>query len=157
MVRNILVYPDAFLSRRAAPVVQIDERVRELIKDMFDTMYRSEGIGLAAPQIGVDKRIIVLDVSPSDESGVPMALVNPEIIGSDGPTIAVTEGCLSVPGVCGEVARPETVIVCGLNEKGEPVTLRADGILGRAVQHEIDHLDGILFIDRMPPSSATRK
>jgi len=122
---------------------------------MFDTMYESEGIGLAATQIGVDKRVIVLDVSPSDESGVPMALVNPEIVGSDGTTIAAMEGCLSVPGVSGEIIRSETVIVRGLNENGEPVMLHASGILGRALQHEIDHLDGVLFIDRITSSPAT--
>jgi len=155
MVRNILVYPDSFLSRRAAPVSKIDEQLRKLIKDMFETMYESEGIGLAATQVGVDKRVIVLDVSSSDESGAPMALINPEIVGSEGAATVVMEGCLSVPGVRGEVIRPETVLVHGLNEDGEPVMLRADGILARALQHEIDHLDGVLFIDRIPPSSAT--
>ncbi|MCL2103025.1 MAG: peptide deformylase [Syntrophorhabdaceae bacterium] len=136
---------------------KIDDRIKELIKDMFDTMYESAGIGLAATQIGVDKRVIVLDTSPSEEGGTPMALVNPEIVGSDGPTVTVAEGCLSVPGVCGEVSRPETVIVNGLNEKGEPVTLCASGILARALQHEIDHLDGVLFIDRIPPVRATEE
>jgi peptide deformylase len=149
MVRNILVYPDPFLARKAAPVTKIDERLRDLIRDMFDTMYESEGIGLAATQVGVDRRVIVVDVSPSDESGAPMALVNPEIVGSEGDTAVAMEGCLSVPGVRGEVARPETVVVCGLNEQGEPVTLRAGGLLGRALQHEIDHLDGILFVDHI--------
>ena len=155
MVRNILVYPDSFLSRRAAPVLKIDEPLKRLIKDMFETMYEYEGIGLAATQVGVDKRVIVLDVSSSDESCAPMALVNPEIVGSEGSATAVMEGCLSVPGARGEVIRPETVLVRGLNEDGEPVMLRADGILARALQHEIDHLDGVLFIDRIPPSSAT--
>ncbi|MCL1926350.1 MAG: peptide deformylase [Syntrophorhabdaceae bacterium] len=155
MVRDILAYPDSFLSKRAAPVSKIDEQLKKLIRDMFDTMYESEGIGLAATQVGVDKRVIVLDVSPSDESGVPIALVNPEIVGCDGPDIAANEGCLSVPGVTGEVVRPEAVLVQGMNENGEPVMLRAGGILGRAIQHEIDHLDGVLFIDRIQPSSAT--
>ena len=81
MVRNILVYPDPFLARKAAPVTKVDERLRELVRDMFDTMYESEGIGLAATQVGVDQRVIVVDVSPADETGEPMALVNPEIIG----------------------------------------------------------------------------
>ena len=157
MIRHILVYPDPFLSGKADPVSKIDDRIKELIQDMFDTMYESEGIGLAAPQIGVGKRIIVLDVSPSEEGAVPMALVNPEIVGSDGPTVTIAEGCLSVPGVCGDVSRPETVIVNGMNEKGEPVTLIASGILGRALQHEIDHLDGVLFIERIPPAPATEE
>ena len=150
MVRNILVYPDPFLSRTASRVAKVDERVKELIQDMFETMYESDGIGLAATQVGVGKRIIVLDVSPADETAAPIALVNPEIIGREGPVAVCMEGCLSVPGVQGEVARSEGVVVSGLDGNGEPVTLRAGGILARALQHEIDHLDGILFIDRIP-------
>ena len=150
MVREILVYPDPFLARKAAPVTEVDERMRELIRDMFDTMYESEGIGLAATQVGVGKRVIVLDVSPADETGAPMALVNPEIVSRKGSVTGV-EGCLSVPGVQGEVCRAETVVVRGMDEQGEPVRIRAAGILSRALQHEIDHLDGILFIERASP------
>jgi len=150
MVRNILVYPDPFLARKAAPVVKVDERVKELIRDMFDTMYESDGVGLAATQVGVGKRVIVIDVSPADETAVPIALVNPEIIGREGEMTVCMEGCLSVPGVQGEVARSEGVVVQGLDGNGEPVTLRAGGILARCLQHEIDHLDGVLFIDRIP-------
>jgi peptide deformylase len=143
------------LSRKADPVSKVDEQIQRLIKDMFETMYVHEGIGLAATQIGVNKRVIVLDVSASQpQDSVPVALVNPEIVGSDGATVVAAEGCLSVPGVCGEVSRPETVIVNGLNEKGEPVTLCVGGIMARALQHEIDHLDGVLFIDRIPASPA---
>ncbi|MEW6719914.1 MAG: peptide deformylase [Thermodesulfobacteriota bacterium] len=150
MVRDILVYPDPFLARKAAPVTKIDERVRDLIKDLFETMYGSDGIGLAATQVGVGKRVIVVDVSPADEAAAPLAIVNPEIVGQDGPIVSCMEGCLSVPGVQGEVPRPETVIVRGLSGEGEPLHIQASGILGRAIQHEIDHLDGILFIDRIP-------
>jgi len=150
MVRDILVYPDPFLSRKAAPVAKFDDRVRELIRDMFETMYKFDGIGLAATQVGVGKRVIVVDVSPADETAAPLALVNPEILGREGEMISCMEGCLSVPGVQGEVLRPETVVVAGIDEKGDPVRVRASGILARAVQHEIDHLDGILFIDRIP-------
>jgi peptide deformylase len=157
MVRDILVYPDPFLSRKAVPVKKVDERVQELIRDLFDTMYESDGIGLAATQVGVDRRVIVLDVSPTDETGVPIALVNPEILGVEGPITACVEGCLSVPGVRAEVLRPETVVVRGLDGQGEPVTLRTGGILARALQHEIDHLDGVLFIDRIPSSPASSK
>jgi peptide deformylase len=128
----------------------VDERVKELIRDMFDTMYESDGVGLAATQVGVGKRVIVIDVSPADETAVPVALVNPEIIGREGEMTVCMEGCLSVPGVQGEVARSEGVVVQGLDENGEPVTLRAGGILARCLQHEIDHLDGVLFIDRIP-------
>lgn len=153
MRREILVYPDPFLARKAAPVARVDDRLRSLIRDMFETMYGAEGIGLAAPQVGVGKRIIVVDVSPVDKAVAPVALVNPEIVERKGSAAGV-EGCLSVPGVQGEVVRAETVEVRGLDEQGKPLRIRAAGILSRALQHEIDHLDGILFIDRVS-STAT--
>ncbi|HEX9206336.1 MAG TPA: peptide deformylase [Candidatus Deferrimicrobiaceae bacterium] len=153
MRRNILVYPDPFLARKAAPVSAVDDRVRTLIGDMFETMYAAEGVGLAAPQVGVGKRVIVLDVSPVDETVPPMAIVNPEIVERKG-SVAGEEGCLSVPGVQGEVCRAETVVVRGLDPEGKPVHLSAAGILSRALQHEIDHLDGVLFIDRISSAAA---
>jgi peptide deformylase len=153
MRRDILVYPDPFLARKAAPVSVVDDRVRVLIRDMFETMYGAEGIGLAAPQVGVGKRVIVVDVSPVDETIAPVAVVNPEIVERTGSVMGV-EGCLSVPGIQGEVRRAETVVVRGRDEQGKAVRIRADGILARALQHEIDHLDGILFIDRIPSSEA---
>jgi peptide deformylase len=156
MRRNILVYPDPFLARKAAPVAAVDDRVRALIRDMFETMHAAEGVGLAAPQVGVGKRVIVVDVTPVDETIAPMALVNPEILDRKG-TVLGEEGCLSVPGVQGEVPRAETVVVRGLDEQGNPVHLQAEGILSRALQHEIDHLDGVLFIDRIPSAAATAK
>jgi len=156
MRRNILVYPDPFLARKAAPVTAVDDRVRTLIRDMFETMYAAEGVGLAAPQVGVGKRVIVVDVTPVDETIAPMALVNPEIVDRKGSVLG-EEGCLSVPGVQGEVPRAETVVVRGLDEQGNPVHLQAEGILSRALQHEIDHLDGVLFIDRIPSAAATAK
>ncbi len=156
MLRDILVYPDPFLSRRAAPVTKVDDRVRELVRDMFETMYAAEGIGLAATQVGVARRVIVVDVSPVDETAAPLALVNPEIVGREGAVALCVEGCLSVPGVQGEVPRVETVVVRGMNPQGEAVEVRAGGILSRALQHEIDHLDGVLFIDRIS-SAATVK
>jgi peptide deformylase len=115
---------------------------------MFETMYASNGIGLAAPQIGVGKRVIVVDVSPVDEEAVPIALVNPEIAGKQG-WVEGMEGCLSIPGVEGQVMRHESVVVRGRNESGAPVTVEARGLLARALQHEIDHLEGVLFIDRL--------
>jgi peptide deformylase len=157
MRRDILVYPDPFLARKAAAVTAVDDPVRDLIRDMFETMYESEGIGLAAPQVGVGKRVIVVDVSPVDEGVVPMAIVNPEIVGREGETVLGVEGCLSIPGVQGEVPRPEVVVVRGLDVRGDPVRVRADGILSRALQHEIDHLDGVLFIDRIPSTAASAK
>jgi peptide deformylase len=153
MVRNILVYPDPFLARKAAPVARVDDGVRELVRDMFDTMYESEGIGLAAWWASETGEVV------SAAAASPIALINPEIVGREGEMTTCMEGCLSVPGVQGEVTRPEGVVVSGLNENGEPVTLRAGGILARCLQHEIDHLDGVLFIDRIsapipaPPAS----
>jgi len=156
MLRNILVYPDPFLARKAAPVATVDDRVRTLIRDMFETMYAAEGVGLAANQVGVGKRVIVVDVSPVDEGIAPIAVVNPEIVERRG-TVVGEEGCLSVPGVQGEVCRAETVVVRGIDERGNPLQLTAEGILSRALQHEIDHLDGILFIDRIPSTAASAK
>jgi len=153
MRREILVYPDPFLARKAAPVAEVDNRIQVLIRDMFQTMYGAEGIGLAAPQVGVGKRVVVLDVSPVDETIAPLALVNPEIVSRKGSVTAV-EGCLSVPGIQGEVCRAETVEVHGMDEQGNPLRIRAAGILSRALQHEIDHLDGVLFIDRLSSSPA---
>jgi peptide deformylase len=157
MVRDILVYPDPFLARKAALVGKVDDRVRDLIRDMFETMYESDGVGLAATQVGVGKRVIVVDVSPVEEAIAPLALVNPEIVGREGGVVLGVEGCLSVPGVQGEVPRMETVVVRGLDRHGEPVQIRAGGILSRAIQHEIDHLDGVLFIDRISSSVASAK
>ena len=153
MRREILVYPDPFLARVAVPVAAVDDRIRSLIRDMFETMYASEGIGLAAPQVGVGKRVVVLDVSPVDETIAPVAVVNPEIVSRNG-SITGVEGCLSVPGVQGEVCRAEAVEVRGMDEQGNPLWIRAAGILSRALQHEIDHLDGVLFIDRLSSSAA---
>jgi peptide deformylase len=153
MRREILLYPDPFLARKAAPVGAVDDRIRALIRDMFETMYAAEGIGLAANQVGVGKRVVVLDVSPVDETAPPMAVVNPEIVSREGSATGV-EGCLSVPGVQGEVCRAEAVEVRGMDERGNPLRIRAAGILSRALQHEIDHLDGILFIERVSSSAA---
>jgi peptide deformylase len=151
--REILVYPDPFLARKAAPVAAVNDRIRTLIRDMFETMYSAEGIGLAATQVGVGKRVVVLDVSPVDETVGPLAVVNPEIVSRSGSVTGV-EGCLSVPGVQGEVCRAETVEVHGMDAQGNPLRIRAAGILSRALQHEIDHLDGILFIERASSSPA---
>ena len=153
MRRNILVYPDPFLARKAVPVAAVDDRILTLIRDMFETMYAAEGVGLAAPQVGVGKRVIVLDVSPVDENVPPMAIVNPEIVERKGSVVG-EEGCLSVPGVQGEVCRAETVVVRGLDGEGKPSQVQAGGILSRALQHEIDHLDGVLFIDRISSTAA---
>lgn len=153
MLRQILTYPDPFLLRKAAPVIRVDDRIRELVRDMFETMYAASGVGLAAPQVGVGKRVIIVDVSPVDKEIPPVALVNPEIVERQG-LVEGTEGCLSVPGVEGVVPRAESVLVRALDTQGQPVKIRAEGLLARALQHEIDHLDGVLFIDRIPAATA---
>ncbi|MBI5418855.1 MAG: peptide deformylase [Deltaproteobacteria bacterium] len=152
MLRPILTYPDPFLLKKAAPVSRVDDKVRELIRDMFETMYAASGVGLAAPQIGVGKRVIVVDVSPAEKESAPLALVNPEIVDRKGLAEG-TEGCLSIPGVEGVVPRAEFVLVRALDQQGAPVQIPARGFLARALQHEIDHIDGILFIDRIPASA----
>ncbi len=154
MIRPILTYPDPFLLAKAAPVARMDDNIRKLIDDMFETMYAASGVGLAAPQVGEGRRVIVVDVSPVEKEVSPMALVNPEVVARRG-LVEATEGCLSVPGVEGVVARPEFVTVKGLNELGEAVRFEAGGLLARALQHEIDHLDGVLFIDRLSAAAAT--
>ncbi len=156
MVRTILTYPDPFLSTKAARVARMDDDVRKLIDDMFETMYSASGVGLAAPQIGEGRRVIVIDVSPVEKEVPPMALVNPEIVAHKG-MVEASEGCLSVPGVEGVVARPEFVTVKGLNELGDAVRFEAGGLLARAIQHEIDHLDGVLFIDRLSAAAVPTK
>ncbi len=153
MLRPILTYPDPFLTRKAIPVLRVDDKVRELVRDMFETMHAASGVGLAAPQIGVGRRVIVVDVSPMETESLPVALVNPEIAERSG-SVEGMEGCLSVPGVEGLVPRAESVLVRGLDLQGQPVRIRATGFLARALQHEIDHLDGVLFIDRIPATAA---
>lgn len=151
---NILKYPDPFLKTKAAPVQSIDLEVKKLISDMVETMAMARGIGLAATQVGVGKRVIVLDV-PGDndeerrERGKNLVvLVNPEIVGSSG-SITYDEGCLSVPGVTAEVERFSNVTVKALDREGALFEIKAEGLFAIAMQHEIDHLDGILFIDRL--------
>ncbi len=156
MLRPILTYPDPFLSTKALPVRNVDETIRDLVRDLFETMYAANGVGLAATQVGVGKRVIVVDVSPVKEGAEPLALVNPEIVSKQGRVDGV-EGCLSVPGVEGTVCRYESVTVSGKNERGDPVVVEANGILSRALQHEIDHLDGILFIDKLDSPAVSAK
>lgn len=153
MLRPILTYPDPFLLKKASLVTRVDDKIRDLIGDMFETMYASSGVGLAAPQIGVGKRVIVVDVSPVEEGIAPLALINPGIIERKG-SVEGTEGCLSLPGIEGVVPRAEWVKVRALDTFGRPVTFETEGFLARALQHEIDHLDGILFIDRIPATAA---
>ena len=146
---EILTYPDPRLKQVSNPVEKVDREIEKLVADMLETMYAAPGIGLAAPQVGIHKRVIVLDVGRLTEEGrQPLALVNPEIVSSEGETV-FDEGCLSVPEFTAEVTRAEKIVVSGLNERGEAVELDADGLLAIALQHEVDHLEGILFFDRL--------
>lgn len=148
MVREVLIYPDPILKQKARPVALVDDAARELIKDMVDTMYAEEGIGLAAPQIGELRRIIVIDTSPKQEGEKLRVFVNPELVTAEGRT-RYTEGCLSIPGEAEEIERFSKVTVRALDEHGEMFELDADGLLAIALQHEMDHLDGVLFVDRL--------
>lgn len=141
---NILHFPDPRLRTRAAPVTQVDDAIRRLVDDMFDTMYEAPGIGLAATQVNVHQRVIVIDVS--EEKNEPRVFINPEIISRDGVE-QMDEGCLSVPGVYETVERAERVKVRALNRDGQPFELETDGLLAVCIQHEMDHLEGKLFVD----------
>jgi peptide deformylase len=140
----ILEYPDPRLRIRAEPVTKFDAELRQLVADMFDTMYAAPGIGLAATQVNVHRRLLVADVS--EEHNEPICLINPEILSAEG-TVSYEEGCLSVPEVFETVDRAERIRVRAYDEKGEPFELEADGLLAICIQHEIDHLDGRLFVD----------
>ena len=142
----ILHYPDPRLRNRAEPVETVDDTVRRLIDDMFETMYDAPGIGLAAIQVNVPLRVVTIDVS--DEKDSPLALVNPRIVESSGD-VETEEGCLSVPGVFETVERADRVRVAGLDRDGQPFELEAEDLLAVCIQHEIDHLDGRLFVDHL--------
>ena len=146
-VRKILTEPNPFLRQKSKPVDKVDDSVRELMDDMLETMYKAPGIGLAAIQIGMPKRIIVLDISKNPEKKEPMYFVNPEIVSSSKNDATYEEGCLSVPGQFAEIDRPDRCQVKYLDYNGKAKELKAEGLLATCIQHEIDHLEGILFID----------
>jgi len=148
-VREIRLLGDPVLRRKAEPVAALDGELRQLIADMFETMYAAEGIGLAAPQVGVSRRVIVVDVR--EPEWPPFALVNPEIRAFGSELDRSEEGCLSIPGLQEIVERPASVVVEGLDPDGRPRRIEAAGLLARVLQHEVDHLDGILFLDRVSP------
>ncbi|MEK7816320.1 MAG: peptide deformylase [Pseudomonadota bacterium] len=143
-VRPILHYPDPRLRRQALPVAQVDAAVRRLIDDLAETMYAAPGIGLAAIQVNEPRRVIVIDLS--EERNQPQVFINPEIVARDGEQ-TLEEGCLSVPGIYEEVTRPNRVRVRALDRDGQPFELEAEGLLATCIQHEIDHLDGKVFVD----------
>ena len=144
MVLPIVTHPNSILRQKAQPIKKITKRVKKLAQNMLETMYAAKGVGLAGPQVGVTERIIVIDIGDG-----PLTLINPEIISKSGQERDV-EGCLSIPGRNGYVTRAEKVKVTGVNLDGREVHLEAEGYLARAFQHEIDHLEGILFIDYLP-------
>jgi len=146
MILNILKYPDKRLRTIAKPVVNVDETIKQQVKDMFETMYEAPGIGLAATQVNSHQRIIVIDIS--DQCNEPICLINPEVIEKSGE-IQWEEGCLSVPDYYENVIRANDIKVQALNQHGETFELEASEMLSVCIQHEIDHLDGILFVDHL--------
>jgi peptide deformylase len=150
---EILHYPDKRLRTVAAPVEEIDDSIRSLVDDMFETMYAAPGIGLAATQVNVHKRVIVMDLSA--EKNEPLCLINPEIISSAGVE-QTEEGCLSVPDIFETVERAERVVVRAWDKDGKEFTLKADGLLAVCIQHEMDHLQGNLFVDYLSPLKQMR-
>jgi peptide deformylase len=151
-IREIKILGDPVLRVPAEEVIEFGPEVQDLARDMLETMYRASGIGLAGPQVGVSKRVVVVDLGESDEDGHgAVALVNPRVVESTKKTDRAPEGCLSIPGMEEVVERPVAVTVEAFTPGGEAVSIEADGLFSRALQHEIDHLDGVLFIDRLSP------
>jgi peptide deformylase len=152
-ILNILEFPDPRLRTRAEPVAEVDGSVRQLIDDLFETMYAAPGIGLAATQVDVHRRVLVVDVS--EDRSQPLALVNPEIIARDGIE-ETEEGCLSVPGIFEKVTRADSIRVRALDRDGQLIEVDAEGLLAVCIQHEMDHLDGKLFVDYLSELKRSR-
>jgi len=163
-IRDIRVIDDPVLRRKAKKVDKITPEIRQLIDDMIETMRAAPGVGLAAPQVGVSERVIVVEYAEDDDEAADdkpakkklYALINPEIVWASDERVDGTEGCLSIPGWLGDVSRHEAVAVKGLNRSGQRVKINAQGWLARIFQHEIDHLDGVLYIDRLIPETLRR-
>lgn len=149
-VREILIIGDPVLTRKSEPVEEITEDIVRLARDMVETVHAAPGVGLAAPQVGVGKRVIVVDTSVGENQEALHILINPAIVLSEGEAVC-EEGCLSVPDIKEKVARPYKVVVRGLDLKGRSVEVKGEDLLARALCHEIDHLDGVLFVDRLSP------
>ena len=145
--RSIIIEPDPILRRESSPIEQVDDELRNLLDEMLKTMYSASGIGLAAVQIGILKRLIVIDISKEDQSKNPIFLVNPEITFKSKNTSVYEEGCLSLPGHFAEIERPAECKVNYIDYNGQKKELQANGLLATCIQHEIDHLNGILFVD----------
>jgi peptide deformylase len=153
-ILNILEFPDPRLRKAAKPVQQVDAAVNQLIDDMFETMYAAPGIGLAATQVNVHQQIVVIDVSEDNKE--PLVFINPEIVELGGPQHSYDEGCLSVPGFYETVSRPEQVRVRALDREGKTFEMQPEGLLAVCIQHEIDHLQGKLFVDYLSPLKRQR-
>jgi peptide deformylase len=150
-VREIVLMGDPILRTEAEEVTAFDDELRELVRDMFETMYHADGIGLAAPQIGQSARVLVIDLRREDHDDEQIAMVNPRLVWRSEETTKQSEGCLSIPGLEEIVERAAEVRVEGSDPEGNPISLAAEDLLSRALQHEIDHLDGILFVDHLSP------
>lgn len=158
--RPILTAPDARLKEVSREVERVDAEIRMLVEDMFDSMYEAKGIGLAAIQIGVPKRVLVMDLAPRDEDSEPRVFINPKIVWASEELATFEEGCLSVPDFWDDVARPARIKAEYLDRDGKHATLEAEGLLATCLQHEMDHLEGVLFLDhlsRLKRSMALRK
>ncbi len=147
-LKDILIYPEKRLRKKSQTVEKINKKIQKLLDDLADTMYNAPGVGLAAPQIGENVRVLVVDISTKEEEKSLMELINPAITDSSG-TQKSEEGCLSVPGFYGNITRRKKITVEAVNRDGEKFKIEAEDILARVLQHEIDHLDGILFFDKM--------
>ena len=149
MIRKIVKYGDPVLEQVAEPVTEFDtDELRKVVEDMWETMYSAKGVGLAAPQIGLRKRITVVDVSVGEDETKKLVVVNPSVIRREGSQVG-EEGCLSIPGFREQVKRANRVVVAAQNEKGEPIQVEGEELLARALEHEIDHLNGILFLNHL--------
>ncbi len=151
-MKKILVYPDEILRTKAKPIKNIDGELQKLIDEMAETMYKAKGVGLAANQVGVLKRLFVMDVTQGEDGkrGELVVLINPKIIGCEGQEV-MEEGCLSVPDFSAKLKRPATICVKAFDREGNEIELEGSGLFARCVQHELDHLDGICFVDRLSP------
>ena len=148
-VLDILTYPNKFLKKQTQPVENIDGALQSVFDNMAKTMYEAPGVGLAAPQVGIGQSFIIYDIAPREEGQDLHVLVNPTIVSSEGEIISEGEGCLSVPDFRADVKRAERILVEGVDRDGNPLRFEADGLLGIVIQHELDHLDGTLFIDHI--------
>jgi peptide deformylase len=148
-IKPLIILPDPLLRQVSQPVERVDSELNQLVDDMLETMYEAPGIGLAAIQVGVPRRLLVIDLAKEGEDPAPLVFINPKVIRSSDDRSSYEEGCLSIPDYYAEVERPASITVTSLDRTGKEVTTEADGLLATCLQHEIDHLDGVLFIDHI--------